>query len=66
LKEPPYSGGYVIVMHTDEPTLSRSVVQGYLDGHRFPTPKHVSRALLLLSYDPSVQRCPYFELNFAD
>ncbi len=53
-------------MHTDEPTLSRSVVQGYLDGHRFPTPKHVSRALLLLSYDPSVQRCPYFELNFAD
>jgi hypothetical protein len=66
LKEPPYPGGYVIVIHTDEPLLSRNTAQGYLDGHRFLTPKHVSRALLLLSYDPSIQRCPYFELNFAD
>jgi hypothetical protein len=66
LKEPPYPGGYVIVIHTDEPMLSRSAVQGYLEDSRFPKPQHVSRALLLLSYDPSIQRCPYFELNFAD
>jgi hypothetical protein len=64
LKEPPYPGGYVIVIHTDEPMLSRSAVQGYLEDSRFPKPKHVSRALLVLSYDPGIQRCPYFELAF--
>jgi len=65
LKGLPYPGGYVVVVHTDEPLLSRNAVQTYLDGHRFPKPKHVSRALLLLSYDPSIQRCPYFELTFS-
>jgi hypothetical protein len=65
LKGAPYPGGYVIVIHTDEPLLSRDTVQGYLEGYRLPMPKHVSRALLLLSYDPKIQRCPYFELGFG-
>jgi hypothetical protein len=64
LKGSPYPGGYVIVIHTDEPMLSRSAVRGYLEDSRFPKPKHVSRALLVLSYDPVIQRCPYFELAF--
>jgi hypothetical protein len=62
LKEPPYPGGYVVVIHTDEAMLSRSAVQAYLENHRFPKPQHVSRALLVLSYDPAIQRSPYFEL----
>jgi len=66
LKEPPYPGGYIVVVHTDEPLLSRSTAQSYLAGHRFPRPTHMSRALLLLSYDLVIQRCPYFELAFSD
>ena len=66
LKEPPYPGGYVVVIHTDEPLLPRNTVRGYLEGYRLPKPEHVSRALLLLSYDPSIQRCPYFELTLGD
>jgi hypothetical protein len=65
LKGAPYPGGYVIVIHTDEPLLSRSTVDSYLDSCHLPKPKHVSRALLLLSYDPKIQRCPYFELRFG-
>jgi hypothetical protein len=48
----------VIVVHTDEPLLSRSTVQDYLKGHRFPKQEHVSRALLLLSYDPVFNNAP--------
>lgn len=66
LKEPPYPGGYVVVIHTDEPLLPRDTVSDYLEGYRLPKPEHVSRALLLLSYDPSIQRCPCFELTLGD
>jgi hypothetical protein len=64
LQEPPYDGGYVLVVHTDEPVLSRTAVEGYLAGHCFPRPAYLSRAFLVLSYDPAIQRCPYFELAF--
>ncbi len=64
LKEPPYEGGYVVLVHTDEPELSRAAVEGYLLKHRFKKPEYVSRAFLLLSYDPSVSHYPYFELAF--
>ncbi len=64
LKEPPYEGGYVVVVHTDEPTLSPSTVEIFLNGHRFAKPHYVSRAFLVLSYDPATERCPYFELAF--
>lgn len=64
LKEPPYDGGYVVLVHTDEPELSRTTVEGYLLNHRFKKPQYVARAFLLLSYDPSVSHYPYFELAF--
>ena len=65
LKDAPYEGGYVVVVHTDEPELTRYSVQDYLKDHGFPKPTNVSRAILLLSYDPAVERCPYFELTFS-
>jgi hypothetical protein len=65
LKEPPYDSGYIVVVHTDEPVLSRTAVQNYLEGHSFAKPTYLSRAILVLSYDPVIQRCPYFELTFS-
>ena len=64
LKEPPYVGGYIVVVHTDEPELSRTVVDAFLAKLRLGKPKHIDRAFLVLSYDPAIGRCPYFELNF--
>lgn len=64
LKSPPYPGGYVVVVYTDEPKLDRDTVASYLAGYRFSRPHHILRAFLLLSYDPAVGRCPYFELNW--
>lgn len=64
LKDPPYSDGYMVVIHTDEPGLPRNVVEKFLDGHVFQKPEYIDRALLLLSYDPSIERCPYFELKW--
>jgi len=64
LKEPPYVGGYVVVVFSDEPVLTRSTVQEYLKDHDIPRPVHISRAILILSYDPAIQRCPYFEVAF--
>ncbi|GAB3256259.1 hypothetical protein [Chitinimonas naiadis] len=64
LKAPPYAGGYVVVVYTDEPKLDRDTVAAYLDGHCFSRPRFIDRAFLLLSYDPVVVRCPYFELRW--
>jgi hypothetical protein len=61
LKDPPYEGGYVLVIFTDEPMLSRIRVEEFLADYRFQA-KHIERVILLLGYDPSVGRCPYFEL----
>ena len=62
LKGGPYDGGYVIVVHTDEPALPTETVANYLRGQLFASLAGVDRAFLLLSYDPHQQRCPYFEL----
>lgn len=66
LKEPPYDGGYIVVVHTDEPMLSRVAVGEFLSDHRFEKPSYVDRAFLVLSYDPdpAIAGCPYFELAF--
>lgn len=63
LKEPPYDGGYIVVVFTDEPMLSRLAVSKMLEGHLFEKPEYIARAFLLLSYDPHTNRCPYFELS---
>lgn len=62
LKDAPYEGGYVVVVHSDEPELSRSTVEEFLSDLKFEIPSHVDRAFLVLSYDPAIERCPYFEL----
>ncbi|MCU7828881.1 MAG: hypothetical protein KZQ85_07405 [Candidatus Thiodiazotropha sp. (ex Myrtea sp. 'scaly one' KF741663)] len=64
LKEPPYPGGYVVVVHTDEPTLNHTQVAEYLEGYRFGKPEYVTRAFLILGYEPRTQNCPYFEIHF--
>jgi hypothetical protein len=64
LKGGPYEGGYVVIIHTDEPVLSFDVVTEYLSGHQFPTPKHIKRAFLLFGYDPKVERCRHVEIPF--
>lgn len=64
LKEPPYSGGYIIVVFTDEPMLNRSTIKSYLSGYNFKKPKHITQAFLIVSYDPSIEYCPHYELSF--
>ena len=64
LKGAPYEGGYIIIIHTDEPVLSLDLVSMFLSGHHFHKPAHLSRAFLLLSYAPAQERCPYVELRF--
>lgn len=64
LKEPPYHGGYVVIVHTDEPTLPRATVEAFLVNHQLVKPSHVDRVFLVLSYDQTIGRYPYFELTF--
>ena len=63
LKGAPYPGGYLVVVHSDEPVLDVETVARYLKGHRFCAIQHIKQAFLLLSYAPSVKRCPNFELQ---
>lgn len=62
LRDPPYPGGYVVVVFSDEPDLPPAKVEALLRGHNFSGLVNVDRAFLLLSYDPSTHRCPYFEI----
>lgn len=66
LKEPPYEGGYFVVIFTDEPMLDRSTVESYLEGYKFKKPEYLSKAFLLVSCDPYIEKCPYYELQFSD
>ena len=63
LKDAPYPGGYLVAVHTDEPDLNIETVSRYLEGHRFGALQHITQAFLLLSYAPSVERCPNFKLQ---
>ena len=65
LKDGPYDGGYVIVIFTDEPLLPIEAVDEFLDGHTFRRPEGVSRAFLLLSYDPRTKTYPYVDLDLS-
>lgn len=66
LKDGPYPGGYAVVIFTDEPHLTHSVVSGYLQNHSFPAFPGLTMALLLLGYDPVIERCPWFPLRIDD
>jgi hypothetical protein len=65
LKDVPYEGGYVLVVHTDEPFLRFDTVTTFLSGHVFRGVKHLTRGFLLCSYDPTKNRCPYVELELS-
>ena len=65
LKEGPYDGGYVIVIFTDEPMLPIETVKTFLGGHAFRRPDGVTRAFLLLSYDPRTKAYPYVDLDLS-
>ncbi|NUU69500.1 hypothetical protein HTZ98_01505 [Ralstonia solanacearum] len=65
LKGGPYDGGYVIVIYTDEPMLPIGTVKEFLDGHAFPRPDGVTRAILLVSYDPATKSYPYVDLSLS-
>ncbi|MEO8157998.1 MAG: hypothetical protein ABI648_09395 [Betaproteobacteria bacterium] len=60
LKDGPYEGGYVIVIHTDEPALPVETVASFLLGQSFHELSGAVSAFLLLSYDPKAGHCPYF------
>ena len=62
LKGPPYPGGYDLVVFTDEPMLSRDIIEGFLRDRTFLV-EHLSRVILLKGYDPGVERCPVYELT---
>jgi hypothetical protein len=63
LLEPPYDGGYTVVVFTDEPVLSAELVAQYLDGETFADIEHITEALFLVSYDPASKCCPYYRLR---
>lgn len=46
--------------------LPIDTVNEFLDGHAFVRPAGVTRAFLLLSYDPRMQAYPYVDLNLSD
>lgn len=64
LKGGPYKG-YVIIIFTDEPMLTIEAVKEFLKGHAFGRPHGVTRAFLLLSYDPSTENYPYVDLDLS-
>ncbi|GJG88787.1 hypothetical protein tb265_40560 [Gemmatimonadetes bacterium T265] len=63
LKDGPYDE-YIVIIHTDEPTLDAERVGEWLTDHRFDQPRQLSRAYLLLSYDPRPASYPYFKLSW--
>lgn len=60
----PYDGGYVVLIYTDEPELRAERLASMLSQASFAA-AGVSRAFLLLSYDPSTGGYPHFELPLA-
>lgn len=63
LKGGPYPGGYVVVVHTDEPELRFEACSAFVRAADLVKPKYLTRAFLLLSYDPSQGICPCIDLQ---
>lgn len=64
LKDGPYGGGYIVVIHTDEIDLTHIAVQEYLSNAVFPGYPYIKKAFLILSYFPGIGY-PLFELNLV-
>ncbi len=66
LKGAPYHGGYIVVIFTDEPLLSRTTVETLLKTWKPLAVSYIHKAYLLLSYDPNIQRYPHFSLPLSN
>lgn len=64
IKGGPYAT-YVVIIHTDEPSLNVRDVSNLLKDTHFPKRKRIGRAFLLLSYDPEVKTYPCLELDLG-
>ncbi len=62
LKDGPYTGGYIVIIFTDEPNLNRENVSTWLNGFSVTSNVLEMKLFLLMSYDPAVGRYPYFEI----
>lgn len=60
----PYSQ-YVLLIFSDEPWLERDYVELSFKEHTFDATALITRAFLLLSYDPFLQRYPCYELRLS-
>jgi hypothetical protein len=63
-KDPPYSE-YVLVIHTDEPWMEIEHTRHVLSTHVFAATSLITRAYLLISYDPIENRYPCIRLNIG-
>ncbi len=63
LKTIPYSE-YVLLIHTDEPWLELRSIERTLAKYMFARTMLITRAYLLISYDPWEKRYPCIRLNF--
>ena len=65
LKDPPYVE-YVLLIFTDEPWIELEYTRNALANHVFPATSLITRAYLLISYDPHEKRYPCIRLNIED
>ena len=56
---------YVLVIFSDEPWLERDCLEHSLAQHTFDATQLITKAFLLLSYDPFIQRYPCYELQLS-
>ena len=57
---------YVLLVFSDEPLLGKHYIETQLLKHAFPATDLVTRAFLLLSYDPFIRSYPCIEFNILD
>ncbi len=63
LKAGPYHE-YLVLVYTDEPSISLSVARAWLKGHRFASPANIGRSHFALSYDPQTGNSPSIRLEW--
>ena len=64
IKGAPYSQ-YVLVIFSDEPSLDRGYLEHTIETYTFGPTQLITRAFLLLSYDPFIERYPCYELQLS-
>ncbi|WP_211824071.1 VOC family protein [Kistimonas asteriae] len=59
----PYPAGYALVIFTDEPLLDKDTVSDYLQDCEPPCSDDLSSIYFLISYDPEMECCPFFQIK---